>query len=131
MPTYLLDSSIIIDVLNRKRQRDVLLENLLLQGHLLACCCINVTEVFAGMRPSEKARTEDLLNSFEYYEVTRDIAKRAGLLKREWASKGITLALSDVTIAAVAIDNHLTLLTDNVKHYPMPGLQIYPLTPIP
>ena len=37
------------------------------------------------------------------------------------------LSLADVTIAAVAMVNRLALATDNVKHYPMPELEIYPL----
>ena len=33
------------------------------EGVLLACCPINVTEVFMGMRPSEAAKTEAFLAS--------------------------------------------------------------------
>ncbi len=127
MTTYLLDTSVIIDVLNRKGGRDVLLRKLLFEGNLLACCAINVTEVYAGMRPKERERTEEFLKSLDYYEISWDIAKQAGLLKQEWARRGITLSVSDVTIAAVALANNLILITDNIKHYPMPGLRLYPL----
>jgi predicted nucleic acid-binding protein len=41
------------------------------------------------------------------------------------AKKGTTLALADVTIAAVAIVHGLTLITDNVKHFPMKELRRY------
>jgi predicted nucleic acid-binding protein len=37
------------------------------------------------------------------------------------------LATTDVTIAAVALYHHLTLITDNLKHYPMKELNLYPL----
>jgi predicted nucleic acid-binding protein len=37
------------------------------------------------------------------------------------------LALSDVTIAAVALIHKLVLVTDNQKHFPMPEPQIVPL----
>jgi len=76
------------------------------------------------MRPHEQARTEELLRSLDYYEVTWDIAKLAGLLKRDWARKGVTLSVPDVTVAAVALAHNLTLITDNVKHYPMPDLSL-------
>ena len=127
MATYLLDSSIIIDTLNGKRGRHILLGELLRHGHLLACCSVNVTEVYAGMKPSEAARTDEFLRSLEYYDVTWEIARRAGLLKRDYARRGITLALGDATIAAVALTNRLPLLTDNVRHYPMKELEFYPL----
>ena len=127
MATFLLDTSVIIDVLNGKRNRGRLLGDFAQQGHLLACCCINVTEVYAGMRTPEEIRTFDLLKSLQFYPVTWPIARLAGLLKRDHARKGVSLATTDVTIAAVAIHHQLTLLTDNLKHYPMKELTLYPL----
>jgi len=127
MPTYLLDTTVIIDVLNGKRNRNLLLKEFLNQGHLLACCPINVTEVYAGMRPTEEAATDALLQSLEYYGVTWDIARQAGLLRRDYARKGVTIALADATIAAVVLSHQLILVTDNAKHFPIKGLQLYPL----
>jgi predicted nucleic acid-binding protein len=125
MTTYLLDTSVIIDVLNNKRGWNVVLKRLLDEGNLLACCAVNLIEVYAGMRPHEERATEQLLSSLEYYEVTKDIAKHAGIVKRDWAKKGVTLSVSDATIAAVTFANNLTLITDNLKHYPMPEIKIY------
>ena len=88
MATFLLDTSLIIDAINGKRDRGQFLKGLLEQGHLLACCPINVTEVYAR--------------------------------------KGVTLATTDVTVAAVALHHHLTLITDNLKHYPMTEVSLYP-----
>jgi len=124
---YLLDTSVIIDALNGKRDRKALLAELIRKGDMLGCCAVNVTEVYAGMRPHEANLTEEFLNSLEYYDITRQIARQAGLLKREWARKGKTLSLGDVTIAAVATVNKLALATDNVKHYPMQEIEIYQL----
>src|ERR1019366_3880048 len=96
-------------------------------GHLLACCSINVTEVYAGLRPPEESRTEELLESLQYFPILWPVVRLAGQLKRDYARKGITLATTDVTIAATAIHHQLTLITDNLKHYPMKELSIYPL----
>src|SRR5205085_5200938 len=109
----------------QKRDREVLLKGLLSQGDLLACCSVNVSEVYAGMRPKEEPNTEALLQSLDYYEINWEVAKRAGLLKRDYSKKGQTLSLTDTTIAAVALEYSLTLITDNVKHYPMPQLKLY------
>jgi predicted nucleic acid-binding protein len=125
--TYLLDTSVIIDALNNKRNRRDLLLNLLRQGHLLACCPINVAEVYAGLRPKEETATEEFLRTLEYYHVTWPVARMAGLLKRDHHRKGIMLTIADATIAAVAIVHELTLLTDNVKDFPMKELALYPL----
>src|SRR5882724_1312045 len=102
MAIFLLDTTVIIDAIKGKGGRDQLLDDLLAQRNLLACCSINVTEVYAGMRPHEAQVTEALMRSLKFYEVTWDIARKAGELKNEWAKKGFTLFLPDVTIAAVA-----------------------------
>lgn len=116
---------VLIDLLNGKRDRDKLLKKILQEGNLLACCSVNVTEVYSGMLPKEEQRTQLLLDHLEYFPVTRKIAKQAGLLKRDWAKRGKTLSVSDVTIAAVALEHKLILMTDNVKHYPMSELKLY------
>ena len=59
--------------------------------------------------------------------ITWEIAKSAGRLYNDWRFKGLTLALSDATIAAVALTHKLVLLTDNRKHFPKPELQFYPV----
>jgi tRNA(fMet)-specific endonuclease VapC len=125
--TYLLDSNVIIDALNSRRDRPHLLAELAGRGILLACCSVNVTEVYMGMRRGEEAKTERLLYSLEFYPVTWEVARLAGDLFRHWQRMGQTLALSDVSIAAVALANELTLVTDNRKHFPMPELQILAL----
>ncbi|MGD0008395.1 MAG: type II toxin-antitoxin system VapC family toxin [Terriglobia bacterium] len=127
MATYLLDTSVIIDALNGKHDRDLLLKELLQQGHLLACCSISVTEVYAGLRSHEETRTRELLESLQYFPISWPVARLAGLLKRDYGRKGISLTTTDATIAAVTIHHELTLITDNLKHYPMKELRLYPL----
>jgi len=125
--TYLVDTSVIIDALNGKRGRRDLLLGLVKQGHLLACCSINVSEVYAGMRQKEEAATEEFLRSLEYYHLTWPVARLAGLLKRDYGRKGTTVTIADATIAAVALAHELTLMTDNIKDFPMKELVLYPL----
>jgi predicted nucleic acid-binding protein len=120
----LLDSSVIIDPINGRHARYEVLEALIAEGISLACCPINITEVHMGMRPHEAKITEQLLASLEFYPVTPEIAKYAGELYRKWRQKGMTLALPDLTIAAVAIHNGILLATDNPKDFPMPELKL-------
>ena len=127
MATILLDTSVIFDHLNARFGRPEHLDDLLKQGHMLACCPVNFTEVYAGIRPGEETKTDAFLNSLECLPVTPAIARQAGLLRRDWQKKGQTLSYTDVTIAAVALSNEAPLLTDNRKHFPMPELQLIPL----
>jgi predicted nucleic acid-binding protein len=127
MATILLDSSVIFDHFNGRHGRTEFLDQLIEQGHLLACCSVNIPEVYAGLRPGEETKTEAFIDSLEYLPVTPAIARQAGLLRRDWQKKGQTLSYTDVTIAAVALRNRAPLLTDNLKHFPMPELQILAL----
>jgi predicted nucleic acid-binding protein len=122
LSTYLLDTSVIIDVLRGVRRRAERVERLLADGHLLACTAINVAEVFAGMRPKERGPTVALLASLEHYDITRELAEKAGTLRREWANRGRTLTLPDCLIAAAALTHGLVLVTDNTKDFPMHDL---------
>jgi predicted nucleic acid-binding protein len=125
--TCLLDSGIIIDILNGKRGRRERIDQLIEDGADMACCSIQVTEVYAGLRPGEEARTERLLRSLKFYPVTWEIGKQAGDLLNVWRQQNRTLSLPDTTIAAVALANDLVLVTGNLKDFPMPELRLYPL----
>ena len=127
MVVYLLDSSVIIDILNQKRNRAAQLAQLVREGNILACCAINVAEVYAGMRPAEAERTEQLLRSLAYHELTWEVARTAGRLKYHQARRGKAQSLADMMIAAVAMENGLVLITDNVKDFAIDGLTIYPM----
>jgi predicted nucleic acid-binding protein len=124
MADYLLDTTVIIDYLRGEKRKVEFVKKLASEGSFLGCCLVNIIEVYAGMREKEREATEEILDSLEYYEVTKEIAKKAGQYKRVYREKGVTLSLPDVVVAAVAISNGLTLVTDNPKHYPMPELDV-------
>lgn len=125
--TYLIDTNVLIDVVTGRNGRAELLTQFSRRNILLACCAINVTEVFMGMRPKEEAKTAGILRSLEFFPITWEVSRLAGNLYRQWRRKGQTLGLADVTIAAVAISHGLVLVTENHKHFPMPELQILKL----
>jgi len=121
---YLLDTTVIIDCLRGRKEIVEFLTILASESPVVGCCAINIVEVYAGMKENERQVTKKFLDSLEYYEVTRNLAELAGKYKREYAEKGVTLSLSDVIIAAIAISNNLTLVTDNLRHYPIPDINI-------
>ncbi len=125
--TLLLDTTVLIDILRGRQGRRTLLAKLVESGHTLATSAINMGEVYSGMRLEEETQTEIFLNSLDCYPITAAIAKRAGKLKASWAHKGKTLSLADMIVAATALENSLTLMTDNRKDFPLTELEFYSL----
>lgn len=123
MADYLLDTNIIIDYLRGNPEKTNYLEDLISGGNLLHSCEMTIAETFSGMRENERVMTEEFLNSLHYISTPRSTAQKAGEFRRHYRSKGKQLTLADALIAAIATDNNLVLLTDNIKDYPMPELQ--------
>ena len=94
------------------------------RGDIVGCCCINVAEVYTGMKEKEREKTDKFIENLYYFEVTKEIAKLAGELRQKYFKEGKTLATTDVIIAATAITHGLILITKNVKHYPFPELEV-------
>jgi predicted nucleic acid-binding protein len=65
--------------------------------------------------------------SLQFFPITFPIAELAGRLKKAHSRSGRTVTIPDTIIAAVAIQNQLTLLTDNVRDFPMKELSLHPL----
>jgi len=127
MRLYLLDSGIIIDVLNGKRGRLELTQQLLRQGGILASCPTTITEVYAGLRQEKAVKTERFLRSLRFFPLTWDISKQAGDLLCYWRLRGRTLSFPDMSIASVALANQMVLITANQKDFPMPEMKLHPM----
>ena len=93
MAVYLLDTTVIIDVLNNKRGRSALLLELAEAGHTLACCPINITEVYAGLRPKEERAADELLSSLQYFPIAPQAARRS--LRRIGWTAGLAVLNAD------------------------------------
>ena len=124
---FLLDTTVLLDVLRARQNRRSLLADVVAAGHLLATSAINIGEVYAGMRRGEEDRTEAFLSSLVCYPMTGAIARRAGSLRSVWAQKGRTLSLADMMVAATALEHGLALMTDNRRDFPLPELNFYQL----
>ena len=124
MTAYLLDTTVIIDYLRGSSRTVDLLQRLAGEGSSLGSCLVNIIEVAAGTREVERSITDEFLDSLEYYDLTKDMTKKAAEFQRVYQSQGIPLSLSDVVIASVAISYGLTLLTDYPGRYPMPEVKL-------
>jgi hypothetical protein len=80
-------------------------------------------EVVFFMRPHEEAATVSFLSRLHTQPVTQAIVDRAGALYRRWhPSHGI--GVNDALLAATAESTGGKIVTQNVKHYPMPDVVV-------
>ena len=123
MSDLLLDSGVLILHLRNQSGYTSLLNQLAEQGTLFISTMTRF-EILQGMKERERENTLETLSVIESLPVVDEIADQAGELVRTWRAKGVTLGISDVLIAATALEHHLDLVTTNPKHFPMPELTV-------
>ncbi len=119
MTLYLLDSDAIIDVLKGIVSTRDFIRTLVRDGHTLALCDITTAEVWSGLHPQERPQGEQFLASLVYLPTSQAAARQAGQWRYAYARQGTTLSVPDTLIAAVAKEHRASVVTANVRHYPM------------
>ena len=123
--TYLLDTNILIEFFAKKETTLALLPTLKKTG-TLATSLLSVAEIRMGWSGKDADVYLPLLyDLFDTHGITKAIAQQAGEWRREYKEQGITLSSIDTLIAATAYCGQMCLVTRNVKHFPMPQLQVY------
>jgi len=123
----LLDSCVLINLLHGRKDPVELVRDLILRGFVLATSSVNIAELYAGMRQGEEAATEELFSGLECLPLTPEIAKKAGNIVAVRRRIGKTHSLSDMMIAATAIEYGYMLLTDNRKDFDeVPEISLFP-----
>lgn len=121
MTDYLLDSDVIIWCLRGKGEAIAFVRSLASNG-LPACSALSVLEVELGMKPGEEEKTNSFLNSLKVISVTKETARLAGHYIRACKKRGRHCDFVDAVIAASCVLEEMTLVTYNIKHYPMTEL---------
>lgn len=80
---------------------------------------VTIAELTGGMRSTERREVWALLSVLRPEPVNELIARRAGLLRREFHRSHSGIGLSDYLIAATALELGRDLATLNVRHFPM------------
>jgi len=118
----LVDTSIIIDFLNKKKYKNVITS--LLSGKAFSTTEIIIMEVLQGVRDDEKYdKIKSFLDSLPMVEVKYEDFIKAANIYRTCRKKGITIRKSiDCIIAAVAMNNNLKLFSndrdfDNIRNH--------------
>jgi predicted nucleic acid-binding protein len=119
----LLDTTVLIDVLRGRGAAERLLR-LRASGEVPFVCCINVEEIWRGLRRGDEEDAGRLLQGLRLAELGLAEGRRAGRWRREAGAGGTTLSQADCLIAAAAVGVGARLATGNPKHFPMEELEV-------
>jgi predicted nucleic acid-binding protein len=127
MTRYLLDTTALIDFSKGREPARSRIQAWIDGGDELGVCAVNVAEFYAGLPPQQRALWEQFLGALQLWEITRDAAIQAGIWRYDFARQGVALTTTDTLVAAVTQEQQAVLVTNNLKDYPMSGLQLLPL----
>lgn len=86
-------------------------------------------EILGGLKFKKAERQakefEEFVNNNTIIHISEESAKISGDVYADLRQKEITIGTSDILIAGIAIENELTLITNNERHYEsIQGLRI-------
>jgi predicted nucleic acid-binding protein len=120
----LLDTTVLVDAL-RGRGAVERIRGLRTAREVPWICAVNVDEVLRGVRgEQERGAALSMFSGLHVAPLGRAEGRRAGDWRREFASRGTTLAQADCLIAAAAVGVGARLATGNPKDFPMPELRV-------
>jgi len=121
---YLLDTTVLGDASKNREPVRSRVDDLLSGPSEVGVSAVNVAEFIAGVRPEDRPEAETYLDGLVHWGVTREIAVQAGRYRYAYARQGQTILIPDALIAATARVLGATLVTNNVKDFPMPALAV-------
>lgn len=110
------DTTVLIDFLRGRPEAQRYVRGI---GGAPRCSEVTRVEVLRGVRSAERSRTSRLFGALEWIPVDAVIAGRAGELGRRYRSSHPGISISDLIIAATAVELGAQLATSNVRHFPM------------
>jgi predicted nucleic acid-binding protein len=127
MTRYLLDTDTLIDFSKgREPTRSRVLE-MIDAGDVLGVCAVNVAEFYAGLPREHRHVWDDFFASLTYWDISKDAASLAGADRYQLGRSGKSVTTTDALVAAVARDHGATIITSNIKDYPMEDVTVFSL----
>lgn len=124
MTRYLLDTDTLIDISHNVEPTRSRVRSLMDRGEQVGVCAVNIAEFMAGIPPHERARWVAFFTSIRHWRIPRDAALRAGYDRYDFARRGQAVSATDALVAATARYWTATIVTGNVRHFPMTDVQV-------
>jgi tRNA(fMet)-specific endonuclease VapC len=127
MSRYLLDTTALIDFSKGYEPAFSLVHRFIENGDEVGVSPINVAEFYSGLAATQWEVWDEFFEPLILWPISLSAAKQAGKFRYDFARAGITLSTTDTLVAAVAHEHRATIVTSNVKDYPMSEVTLLPL----
>jgi hypothetical protein len=119
------DTSVLIDFLKGETPVSNAVTSLLEKKRIVITGII-IAELLQGIKnPKEEHIISELLTGIAILEADTAMWIQAGKLSASLRRKGVSLPLTDVAVAALAIENNLSVFTLDKHFEQIPGVRIY------
>jgi predicted nucleic acid-binding protein len=121
----LVDTSVWIEFFKQRSEIGSILETLILDNSVWVCGVV-LFELMQGVKSDrEKSLIKETLSTLEYVEMTTSLWLKAADLSASLKKKGITVPLSDIFLAVIAIEHNLQIFTLDKHFERIPGVKLY------
>ncbi|CUS32809.1 type II toxin-antitoxin system VapC family toxin [Candidatus Nitrospira nitrificans] len=121
------DTSVWIPFFNRPDSPEKATLDLLIDADEVVLVGVVLAELLQGCRTSSERDTlSDALLALPYHEVTQSTWSQTGNLSSQLLRRGVTLPLSDLIIAALAIEHNCHVYSLDIHFKRIPGVRLYP-----
>jgi hypothetical protein len=98
----------------------------LIRGRQAVLTGIVLAEILQGIRNQQEADSvRNEFASLHYYEATRNTWSTSGSLSADLRRKGLTIPLTDIIIAALAMEHDTEVFTTDPHFEKIPGLKLH------
>lgn len=120
---FLLDTNVLIDYLEGIEPRKSFLQKYLFED-VLYISPVTIAELRPRTSKTDQEKLEEFIHQGKVVYVDLEIGFAAGEYRGQFATKTKKVYLIDCLIAATCKVHNLTLITNNVKDYPMKDIKI-------
>ncbi|MEA2523436.1 MAG: hypothetical protein QOF73_663 [Thermomicrobiales bacterium] len=127
MARYLLDTNVLVDYSKGVGAVVTQLRMWATGGDDIGICGVQIAEFYSGIAPADRRAARTFLAAFHRWPITETAALYAGTYRYDFARVGVHIATPDAMIAGVARARSATLVTRNVRDFPMTDIRILSL----